>query len=664
MRALFLLLVFGISACGTLRGPLVDLFSSDAAAREDLPEDRATETAERTADDAERRETPTRREEATTRRDAFGDPLPPGAVARLGTVRFRAAAYAYDVLISPDGAALVSGHEDGLIRFFEKESGALIRSVSAHEGGVRDMAFAGGGRLFSVGWDGRAVEWTARGERVKTLVEEDAALVSLAVSGDGGLIAYGRVDGRVELSGKAVTLEPAGGRVDGLAFSPDGGRLAAASWDKTVRLYDLAKGGAPKTLPEADAVYAVAFSEDGRWLASGGRSARITVWDAGTGRRVRRWRAHGAGVTSLRFVGDDILSTGADGSVARFDAKTGKTLFSTSIPSARELRSIAVVGDRIAVGGAAGTIRFFGLGDGVEVHPIEGAPPVEVTAIAFSSDGLSVVTGSAEGRLRVYDAQTGAHERTFGEGGPEILDVAFTEDGGVVSVDAEGNLRRFDRKSGRKIKERRVGRDVAFGVFSKDADKLALYTGKALRTEALFPRKVLDRARVSGQPVAYAAGAFLVADGRKVSVGKRSFDVRNDVVGGDLFKGEQVALLLRSNSDQQEIIFGAAGEEKRSVVVPVHQASKLRFSPDGAMIVVAGAYRHVRKSVVRGNGEWELLEAPAPEAVTPKLITLASGRMRPLKGHDGGARSVAFSPDGARVATGGVDSTVLIWDVR
>jgi WD40 repeat protein len=124
-----------------------------------------------------------------------------------------------------------------------------------------------------------------------------------------------------------LTLRGHADDVTGIAFSPDGRRLATSSWDRTVKVWDALAGREAQTFrAHGKRVGCVAFSPNGQRIASGGDDGRVLVWEAATGRIVHTLEGHLGGVSAVTFSpdGQHIASAGADEHVCLWDAATGR----------------------------------------------------------------------------------------------------------------------------------------------------------------------------------------------------------------------------------------------------------------------------------------------------------------------------------------------------
>jgi len=225
-------------------------------------------------------------EKARVHLDRFGDPLPEGAIARLGTVRFRHGSQVRSVAFSPDGKTLASGGQDNTVRFWEIATGKEIR---------RFTVVTGPGSEYS-------------------------DVESIAFSPDGNLLAAGTGNGPAEVviwivaAGKVLhRISTNLAHVRCVAFAPDGKTVAASVEDGThkhsIWLCDVNTGKSVRQLKgEVGGSHPLAFSPDGKILAATNRDRTnrnqdnaIHFWDPATGRELRRLEGHTGAVSAIAF---------------------------------------------------------------------------------------------------------------------------------------------------------------------------------------------------------------------------------------------------------------------------------------------------------------------------------------------------------------------------
>jgi WD40 repeat protein len=268
-------------------------------------------------------------------RDIDGDPLPAGAIARLGTKRFRAGREAMGLAFADGGKALVQLTRDGWLQTFDPNSGRLLRErrVSKHDFGYESAAF-GGGLVAASGWytesvdeeRQRAVNFVAAfdqatgGQKFETTTESGNR-DRLALSPDGRTLAYGdRTLHLVDTSNGAELLnkDMAGGRIESLAFSPDGFLLAIGGPDR-VLIWPWAAGGQPLaiTIARRDPrssprwVDGLAFCPDGTMIAAGtpdSESRGVLLFDVASGKLMRNFA-----VPAVRYLKFSTLTFSPDG---------------------------------------------------------------------------------------------------------------------------------------------------------------------------------------------------------------------------------------------------------------------------------------------------------------------------------------------------------------
>ncbi|CAI7627747.1 unnamed protein product [Penicillium pancosmium] len=454
------------------------------------------------------------------------------------------------------------------------------------------------------------------------------------------------------------TLEGHSDPVTSIAWSPDGSRLASASYDETVRIWDPATGQSISTLEgHSNGVASIAWSPDGSRLASGSDDETVRIWDPATGQSISILEGHSDEVRSIAWSpdGSRLASGSYDETVRIWDPTTGQSI-SILEGHSDEVRSIAWSpdGSRLASGSYDETVRIWDPTTGQSISTLEGHSG-SARSIAWSPDGSRLASGSYDETVRIWDPTTGQSISTLEGHSGSARSIAWAPDGSrLASGSFDKIVRIWDPATGQSISTLDGhSNGVNLIAWSSDGSRLASAsddkivrvwdpaTGQSISTLEGHSGPVnLIAWSSDGSRLASASDDKIVrvwdpATGQSIS----TLDGHSNRVTSIAWSLDESRLASASDDKIVRIWDPATGQSISTLDGHSNRVTSIAWSSDGSRLASASDDKIVRV--------WD----PA----TGQSISA-------LEGHSGWVTSIAWSPDGSRLASASFDMTVRIWD--
>ena len=308
---------------------------------------------------------------------------------------------------------------------------------------------------------------------VRTLEGHTMTVTGVAVTADGRWAVSASYDGTLKVwdlgTGQLVyTLKGHAQGVTGVAVTVDGRWAVSASFDNTLKVWDLGSGQLVRTLEGHTAeVTGVAVTADGRWAVSASSDKTLKVWDLGSGQLVRTLEGHTDGVTGVAVTADGrwAVSASHDNTLKVWDLGTGQ-LVRTLEGHTWQVHGVAVTADgRWAVSASRDrTLRVWDPYSGQLLRTLEGHTEL-VNGVAVTADGRWAVSASDDSTLKVWDLGNGQLVRTLKGHKDMVLGVAVTADGRwAVSASGDNTLKVWDLGNGQLVRTLEGHTDPVLGA--------------------------------------------------------------------------------------------------------------------------------------------------------------------------------------------------------
>ena len=559
----------------------------------------------------------------------------------------------YDVEFSKDSAQLITAGQDGAIRFWDVETGKLLRVLMAHDGEVRTLAWSSDHKTLASGSSDKTVRlWDPVTGKVTKVFKGSIASVSH------------------------------------VAWSPDSMRLASAGHGaKSVQIWSMKTGKIAGSLKLTAGVNTIAWGSESGVLATGAEDGVVSLWNARTGRPYGHYpldqykssrggiKAHSVGSMAWSPVNPKMLAVCfSSTSVKLWKSRT--RVFTQTMKPKRKGRYTRIGypgciewspnGRTVAVGDSEGKVRFWNTATGSLKHKVgEHSESVSVSNIAWSPDGNLVATASSDSASNLIESETGEVTRKIrsdlisGTARPD-----FSADGKLMAYScSDKTIRIWDIEKCKQVSAVTVpsgSQHVTAIKWSPDAAKIAFlahsnYTGKisildvksGIVTSSLAGGNdflwLPDSSKIivsESSPGKGKIGKIQVWD---VATSKALFSLSNKIISSHY--GLEIApdgKILASTASRGKVFLWSLAQQKIMRAIPADERSVrcITFSPDGKKLASCGEEKIV------------------------KIWSVETGK--PLFGfqkHESEVHRVDFSPDGTKLVSAGSYGYVGVWDL-
>ncbi len=638
------------------------------------------------------------------RTDSYGDPLPEGAIARFGTGRFRTTNSYFDAAVSLDGKLIALFGRSGMV-LLEATTGKEVRPVKREEDHryTTSVVFSPESRLMAdIGFSDIEIRDLVKGKPVsKISIPGQQIRGSIVFSPDAKMLAVGCQEEQDKpfvafwnvVDGKEIRrIAVRNTQHIHSVFSPNGKMLV--TWGQpesrkkediepfVLHFWDVDSGKTIRLVTLNHSAPQVVFSPDSKHFLVSEYNSSLTIRDVATGKTVRQFTGS-SGVSEVAYSPDGkLLATASQysGIVQIWDAGTGRRLSQCKGPPNTTVLKISfLAGNRlVATGGCRHMLRRWEVPSGRELTPSKGhLEPVET--VAFSLDGKTVLSAGQDGML-VREIASGKELRRWSppsdqnrffarEGTPHPL-ISPTGKYLLWAGTKGGHARDIsvvDCSSAEEVADFGIGQ----GLHSFGQDGMHVAVVQTEYADAKRPSVVnvwdLDRGSVTGKVKVAAATDYIysiaLSPDAKRLVAATVQDKVEQTILWDIKSRKELSRLPITSA--HAMMFSRSGE-----LLATNSKGALRvWSPaDGCVLQSMEGIKVGDQSQMMFSPDDRLLAVIAERPGFPnhdiQLCELASGKVRAsYTAHRGGTLALAFTPDGRLLASGGSDTTVVLWDV-
>ncbi len=598
--------------------------------------------------------------------DSAGEPLPPGAVQRLGTLRMRYPGGVGGLAYLPDGRGVVL--TGGFVDIWDLAKGVLLSHTRVSGSGLRGIDLRPDGKaLLLADAAGKVTEWdpaalrevrswqTTHGKLLSARYSPGAARMLTAGEDPPGLKEWDLASGKELLSvqSQMVSIRP------GAIYGPEGKTaILGGGYDHNLEHYDLATGRLLKKWCTIYQAKCLALSPDQKYLTVGVED-RAVEWSLAEYSEFHPYKhcpGEAARIFSVAYVpaSNEVLCGGRDGSIHRWSRATGQRAFSWT-PHQSEVSFLCLSPDgKWVLSYGTRQVTETNIETGENRLPLQ-RHVGSVEAVAFLPSGKQVVSASSDATLRLWEVESGKQLRSIAGAKLGAYAVAVSPDGSRVAAGCkDGVVREFSPADAKLLRELTGHLGYIRAVTYTPDGKRLLSSADDGSIRVWLPERPEPAAVLQG----HRGGVLSLSvspDGRRLLSGGRDATVRL----WDL----ATAKLLRTFE-------GSRG-----------WVSCVAFTPDGAHAFSGGRDGRIRKwNLESGKGDGELLQGSwiyslacfpdgrrvAATGADGKIVCWdveTAKQVTSFAGHQGAVTCLAVSGDGQRLVSGSQDTTLLVWGV-
>ena len=549
---------------------------------------------------------------------------------------------------SPDGSELAAGCSDGTLLVWDAETGALKAARNEHQKRINSLVYSPDGKTLLSAGDGILIWDAEKKELIKSVGERTKTYRALTLSSDGSAVAAAVIYGSF---------------------------LNNASF---IEVRDVDSGALKRRIdPERiDNVFSLSFSPDGRTLAGGGFFG-IELWDVETGEPINVPEKYsGVGAWGVHFLPDgERIALFLGKSIVALDLNTGEQFRVMSSEAIASSEAVSLDGERAALGFNSSAVQIWNLNDGSLHAAFESDNTGPILSAVFSRDSKTLAVGSGDGGVRLWDVAALRYLRRLWLAPysyQHIESVDFSKDGKTVLGGSFVDIALWDVATGRF--KRALGDEYGRHV-------------RNFRPAVYSP----DGETIASIRYVFSDDGGIIIELRDADTGEATKEIVTDNVWLSMS-------IMDYSPDGQTIAYGGSQffdvETGRLRATVTHHDTPgcFAYSPDGQAFAVghydgtvtvwnAQTYKRIRTILAQPviDGTPSYARYVRSVAYSPDGGTLASGGVdglvrlweaetgelkAVLKGHTGSIEALAYSPDGRYLVSGAYDGSLLLWNAR